>query len=144
MANEQLVELIEQLTDLVSSFEEHYINNSRSGEITLPQLRYLEAITSLENPTISDIAEALGVKLPSVTAALKTLSEKNLVQKTQDTFDKRVVKVKLSLEGQRIANLHRKAHEAIAEMMQKRLRKSEVKTLMNLLVKTFQTEAEHE
>ena len=76
---------------------------------------YLEAIAVLGNESpavrVSEISRALGVKMPSVTAALKRLSEEGLVEHEKYAY------VKLTLRGKRIAKDVCHRHEILSHFL---------------------------
>lgn len=76
---------------------------------------YLEAIVVLgeakKTVRVSQISKALGVKKPSVTSAVKRLSEQGLVE------HKRYGQVGLTLEGERIAGDVFRRHETLRHFL---------------------------
>lgn len=53
----------------------------------------------LEEVRVSDIAEAIGVTLPSITKNITTLKKQGYVEKEANLADKRVVNVRLTKKG---------------------------------------------
>ncbi len=76
---------------------------------------YLEAISILEDEKkyvrVRDIAKYLKVKMPSVTGALKLLSDKNLVNHERYEY------VELTEQGVKIAQEVRRRHNAIMRFL---------------------------
>lgn len=77
---------------------------------------YLETILLLQNENtvarVKDIAEKLGVLSGTVTSALKTLSEKELINYQPYSF------ITLTLEGKRIAEEVHRRHHVIKDFLQ--------------------------
>lgn len=69
------------------------------GELTINQLRYLEAAHRLDRPTVSDIAEALGVSRASASTAVTGLVAGGFLAKTPSAEDRRAVQVSLTDRG---------------------------------------------
>jgi DtxR family Mn-dependent transcriptional regulator len=78
---------------------------------------YLESIIMLrrgkkEAVRVSQMSQALGVKMPSVTGALKKLSEEGLVE------HQRYGRVKLTPEGEKVAQDVFRRHEALRRFLE--------------------------
>jgi len=78
---------------------------------------YLETILTLESSRrvarVKDIAEALGVQMPSVTSALKTLKERGMVNYEKNSY------IMLTEKGKQVAESIIKRHFAVAGFLQK-------------------------
>jgi DNA-binding MarR family transcriptional regulator len=61
--------------------------------------------------TIGDVAQILGVTMPSVTVAIRRLEKKGLVLKTRSDGDGRSVHVRLTPFGERVDRLHQAFHQ---------------------------------
>jgi DtxR family Mn-dependent transcriptional regulator len=76
---------------------------------------YLEAIANLvgsrEVVRVKEISEMLGVRMPSVTSALKKLSERELVE------HERYGRIKLTPEGDRVASDVIRRHKALTRFL---------------------------
>ena len=65
-------------------------------------------INPKEGTPSTQLGPAMGMEPTSLTRTLKTMEEKGLVNRVQDEEDKRVVRVKLTEEGQRLRNISKK------------------------------------
>lgn len=90
--------LLEFINTLDSSMKQFQIGDGFS-KLTIHQLQYLEQITALETPTISEIALHMGFSKPSVTDAVKKLEKMGFVTKERSDNDRRVVHVLLTDTG---------------------------------------------
>jgi len=61
----------------------------------------LETIAALDCPRVTDLRIALGLDPSTVSTKLKPLLNRKLVVITEDSVDRRVRRVKLTLEGER-------------------------------------------
>lgn len=50
-------------------------------------------------PTVSEMSVCLGLKLPATTRLLRRLEDKNFINRTQDSKDRRIFRVSLTSEG---------------------------------------------
>lgn len=91
----------------------------KNDKLTTSLEDYLEAILFLEEKNrvarVKDIAEYLSVQMPSVTGALKTLKNKDLVEYERNSF------INLSKEGLKIARSIRKKHDILKKFLNKTL-----------------------
>ena len=78
---------------------------------------------------ISTLAEELAVSLPTVSDMVRTLEKKGLVQKSRSERDARIVMVRLTAVGKRVANRRQDFLATAAE----RLTVSEQETLLKIL-----------
>ncbi len=65
--------------------------------------------------TVSQVAEALGVRVPTATAAVNRLVQKGLAVKERSTSDLRTVHVRLTHEGRRAFRLHALFHRRMVD-----------------------------
>ncbi len=95
--------------------------NLMDKEIKLtPSLEdYLEAILQLEEKNrvarVKDIAELLSVQMPSVTAALKNLKSKDLINYEKNSF------INLTSRGKDIAEVILKKHQILVDFLKEAL-----------------------
>lgn len=70
------------------------------SQLTISQSQYLDAIHTLANPTITEIAARLKITKPSVTTAINKLIRLGYVTKYQSSQDRRVFHVHLTEAAQ--------------------------------------------
>ena len=130
-----LVELIEILTKLIGDWELQFIQQYTEEGFTVRQLEYIDVIDKLGNPNLGEIARALKLSKPSVTAIVEKLVVKGYIQKFQSDEDRRSFHVHLSAKGRKLVEMHNETHKRIAELFQISLEGKDLKTLVALLNK---------
>ena len=83
--------------------------NSGFSRLTISQLHYIEAIHSLEYPTISEIADFMKISRASATVGLNRLVNMGFIRKIRSTDDKRAFHVQLTANGQQRVTAKQKA-----------------------------------
>lgn len=132
-----LVELIEILTKLIGDWEMQFVRQYTDEGFTPRQLEYIDAIHRLDNPNLGEIARALNLSKPSVTAVVEKLVVKGYVQKFQSDEDRRSFHVHLSAKGKKLVEIHHDTHQKIADLFRNNLDEKDIKTLERLLNKMF-------
>jgi DNA-binding MarR family transcriptional regulator len=79
---------------------------SREMNITLGQMHCLGTIAQLGNPTMSQVAEALGLHPSTVTVLVDGLVAHGLVSRRADPRDRRVVRVSETAKGRKNHERH--------------------------------------
>jgi DNA-binding MarR family transcriptional regulator len=132
-----LVELIEILTKLIGDWEMQFVQQYTDEGFTPRQLEYIDTIHRLGNPNLGEIARALNLSKPSVTAIVEKLAVKGYIQKFQSDEDRRSFHVHLSARGKKLVEIHNETHQKIADLFRKNLDEKDIKTLVRLLNKMF-------
>lgn len=78
--------------------------NCCGSDISLSQSHILYEINRQHNPSMQDIASALGVDITTFSRQVKTLVDKGLVKKTPHPEDNRINILSLTAEGQTLEN----------------------------------------
>lgn len=130
-----LVELIELLTKLIGDWEMQFVQQYTGEGFTIRQIEYIDVINTLVNPNLGEIARALKLSKPSVTAIVEKLAAKGYIQKCQSDDDRRSFHVHLSAKGKRLVDLHDETHQKIADLFRSNLNEKDLKTLVALLNK---------
>lgn len=84
---------------------------------------------------LSDIADDLGITLPSVTISINKLSDKGYIKKLKHALDGRVVYAALTEKGKRIEKAHRFFHEQMVKSVTKELSEQEKNDLLSGVIK---------
>ena len=92
--------------------------NVKSDYITQVQYKILEYIAVSQPVTPSDINDCQNMSLPNTSRELKKLSEKNLIEKINDSEDRRKQFIRLTDEGE---SLMGKAFATIEARFQERI-----------------------
>lgn len=99
--------------------------------LTYPQYLVLLVLWEKDNLTVKDLGEKLFLDSGTLSPLIKNLSTKNLVTKTRDLVDERVVNISLTQAGK---DLKEKAQEIPVEMYKKTpVNEEEYKFLMEIL-----------
>jgi len=130
-----LIELIEIITKLIGDWEMQFFKEYEKEGFTVRQIEYIDVIGKLNHPTLGEIAKALNLSKPSVTAIVDKLSGKGYVEKVQSDEDRRSSHVHLSAKGKKLAALHDETHKKIADLFVKNMSGNDLKTLVALLNK---------
>jgi len=130
-----LVELIEIITQLIADLEAEFIKKYQEEGFTARQIAYIDTINMLGNPNLGEIAEALKLSKPSVTAIVDKLASKGYIQKIQSDEDRRSFHVHLSTKGKNLVKMHGETHNKIVDMLQNNLDSKDLKKLVTILNK---------
>jgi DNA-binding MarR family transcriptional regulator len=82
-------------------------------DLSISELNILETIrkTNSKGCSVSEIARAQNVTLPTITVAIKRLEAKGYVEKVRSQEDGRMVSIRLSRQGEKADAAHRYFHE---------------------------------
>ena len=130
-----LTDIITVLTTKIAKIEEKTITESRFSELTGKQMYYLEVISSLNNPSLSELATELNLSKPSITAIVDKFEERGFIRKVKSDEDRRVSHIHMAQKGKEIEKVHSKIHMRISNMFTSKVTKDELKSLINLLRK---------
>ncbi|QED49874.1 MarR family winged helix-turn-helix transcriptional regulator [Cytobacillus dafuensis] len=78
--------------------------NAKSDSITQVQYNILEHITVSQPVTPSEISDCQYMSMPNTSRELRKLSEKGLIEKINDTEDRRKQYIRLSNDGETMMN----------------------------------------
>jgi len=135
MMQYSLVELIEILTRLIGDWEMEFLKEYEKEGFTARQVEYIDVINKLGNPNLGEIAKALKLSKPSVTAIVDKLSGKGYIQKFQSDEDRRSFHVHLSDKGKKLVEMHNETHKRIADVFINNMNSNDLKKLETLLNK---------
>ena len=130
-----LMELIELITKLIGDQEAQFIKKFQEEGFTARQIVYIETINTLNNPNLGEIAKALNLSKPSVTAIVDKLASKGYIEKFQSDEDRRSFHVHLSAKGKNLVKMHAETHNKIVDMLQDNLDSRDLKNLVTILNK---------
>lgn len=118
----------------IGKIEEVMLRSISSGTLSVSEMHMLDVIGrhKKDGASITDIAEALGITLPSVTAAVKRLERKGYVTKTRSAEDGRQVCVKLTEIGLRADVAHRYFHRQMIRSIEKAMPDADRAELMRI------------
>ena len=130
-----LVELIEIITKLIGDLVAEFIKKYQEEGFTARQIIYIDTINMLGNPYLGEIAKALKLSKPSVTAIVDKLESKGYIEKFQSDEDRRSFHVHLSTKGKNLVKMHAQTHNKIVDMLQDNLDSRDLKNLVTILNK---------
>lgn len=132
-----LTEIVATLSNLMAEMEEAAKSQFNLSELTHNQLHYLETISKLGNPNITELSAALQLTKPTVKVAVDKLIDRDYVFKVQSDEDRRSAHLHLTEKGKLINQMHDYAHKRIAEMLSHKLNDEERNALEALLNKVL-------
>ncbi len=103
--NELLVSTYREITRI----EELALRGMSKNTLSIAELHMLDAV-GRDGCTVTDIAQSMGISMPSATIAIKKLEKKGYVTKERDPEDARKVRIRLTLEGRRAEAAHHWFH----------------------------------
>ena len=108
-----------------------------SDDISLskPELLTLESISKQKELTMSQLAKNLDIGFSTATSIIGRLIEKKLVARERNHVDRRVVKVFLSKEGEKIVSLYQEQKKIYFKKMIEVLTESEQESFVLILEK---------
>ena len=130
-----IVELIEIITELIGDLEAEFVKKYQEEGFTARQIVYIDIINTLGNPNLGEIAKALKLSKPSVTAIVDKLESKGYIEKFQSDEDRRSFHVHLSTKGKNLVKMHGETHNKIVDMLQNNLDSKDLKNLVTILNK---------
>ena len=138
---EQLAEEIYNTTTAGSyKMDRITLNNlvKRGGKLknlSLSQLNVLSFLESREYVIMKDIGKELEIKPSSVTNLVNRLIKADLVERSYDPHDRRIIKVNLSEEGKALIEEVRNANRKYWEKILKKIEKTEYEEILRVLKK---------
>lgn len=129
--NAMLVEMYHNIIHL----EEITLRRLARINLSINEIHLLEAAARKKNTgiTISELAEELNIKKPSVTVAVNKLESKGFVYKEACRDDGRVVRVFLTRAGRRAEIYHRRYHRKMVHDLCRGLSGEEKEALLHLV-----------
>lgn len=105
------------------------------SQLTFSQFQYVDAIATLGEPTVSEVAARLGFSKASATAAINKLTALGFVSKTQSEVDKRVFYVDLTESGRRLVEARARTIQAYVDFVVSALTEDEMRQFEVILGK---------
>lgn len=134
---EKLVNVIAKLSREIGHMEEAAKEQFNFNELTLTQMNYLETISQLGNPNLTELAAELNLTKPTVKVAVDKLVEKDYICRVKSDEDRRSAHLHLTVKGKLINHTHDFAHKQMAELIGQKLDQTELALLEMLLEKVF-------
>jgi len=109
--------------------------SSGISRLTISQYQYIDAIHTLGEPTITEIAAGLNITKASVTTGINKLVNLGYVIKTQSSQDKRVFHVSLTEAGGQLIKAKYQSLKEYAELVTAALSEDEARQFEKTLTK---------
>ncbi len=129
--------IIAKLSNMMGKEEETAKEQFNLSSLTLTQMHYLEKISELNNPNITELAAIMKLSKPTVKVAVDKMIERDYVFKVQSDEDRRSAHLHLTEKGKLINQMHDYAHKRIAEAIRSGLNSEEEECLIRLLKKVL-------
>ncbi|MGB4415411.1 MAG: MarR family transcriptional regulator [Paludibacter sp.] len=133
MAN--LNTLISYFSDLVEKVLSETFNSYNIEDLTQQQFHYLQVISRLHNPTITELSKELKLTKPTVTVLVDKLESKGYVRREPSDSDKRVAHLHIDEKGKIIEQLRMVAYKRMEERISSELNETEIVILTKILKK---------
>ena len=130
-----LSETISYLSDLVEKVLEDTISQSDFSDLTQQQFHYLQVIVRMKNPTLTELADELGLTKPTVTVLVNRLVEKGYITRVKSDEDRRSIHLIINKKGAKVNSLREIAHNRIAEKIKSGFSETETVIFSELLKK---------
>lgn len=112
--NELLVNTYREITRI----EELALRGLSKNTLTISELHMLDVV-GREGCTVTEIAQNMGISMPSATIAIKKLEKKGYVTKERDSGDARRVCIRLTTLGRKAEAAHRWFHRQMVHNVEK-------------------------
>ncbi|WP_170999568.1 MarR family winged helix-turn-helix transcriptional regulator [Paucilactobacillus kaifaensis] len=99
----------------------------------------LHALMEHDNLSQAELAQMIGIRPASVTGLLEKMEKENLVVRTPDSNDKRVIRVTISAEGKKVVHENQILRRQIDQLVFGKLTEDEQQHLMELFTKLVRT-----
>ncbi len=130
-----LLEFVNTLDSTFKRLQRDLGASTGTGQLTINQFQYIEAVYELGHPTISDIAAKLGITRASATAGINKLVKLGYITKTQSSEDKRVFHASLDAPGHQLMEAKAEAFKAYGEIVRSALSADEARQFEQILNK---------
>lgn len=121
------------------------MRSQSSPDLRVPELRSLAFLRHNPGSNLTDLAEYIGVSLPSMSKLVDTLTFRGYIERTPDAADRRRVRLDLTEAGQDVLATAREAVKAVFAARLATLNAEELATVttgMRLLKQLFQSAPE--
>ena len=119
--------------------EEEMKQESDLKNLTSKQLNCIELIKSMQNPSLTELAEKMKIAKASISVMIDRLEKNKYIYKVSSDNDRRTVHVHLTEEGEKAASLHSELHKRISLLLTEEMTESEKEILIVLLNKSIKS-----
>ncbi|WP_020529549.1 MarR family winged helix-turn-helix transcriptional regulator [Flexithrix dorotheae] len=130
-----LFEVIDFISKSTKENKESVLSEDEFSKLTINQYYYLDLIDRLGKPTFTELAEALQITKPSVSAIVNKLVDKGYIIKVQSEDDQRSYNLHVTDKGKTIIEAENKIYRAFALHIRTTLNEEELTSFSNILEK---------
>ena len=120
----------------ILAWEEQALSNVGAADLSVKELHVLEAVSDLtaqSRNTMTAIADALTIRVSSLTAAVNTLVRKGYLERRGEPGDRRVIRIRLTEKGEQANQLHSRFHADMIAGVAQGLNEDELDVLVHSL-----------
>ena len=120
----------------ILAWEEQALSNVGAADLSVKELHVLEAVSDLtaqSRNTMTAIADALTIRVSSLTAAVNTLVRKGYLERRGEPGDRRVIRIRLTEKGEQANQLHSRFHADMIAGVAQGLNEEELDVLVHSL-----------
>lgn len=104
-------------------------------KLSMSEIHVLEAVTKVEEPTMTNIAKRLGITVGSLTVSVNTLYQKGYLSRERDQDDRRKVVIGLLPKAEEVLEVHNDFHNDMINSIFRDLKIEEDELLISSLKK---------
>ena len=98
------------IPQMMGSLRNH-LRTLEGGDLRIGQFRMMLAIRMEENPSLSQVAEVVGLTLPSASKVVDELERRSLIRRQSDKLDRRRQNLSLTAEGMDVLEMVKRTAE---------------------------------
>jgi len=124
------------LFNQILALEEQALNQVGAHDLSVKELHVLEAVSIQQEQgqnTMTQVADALSIRVSSLTTAVNTLVRKGYLQREGVPGDRRVIRIRLTEKGSQANQLHSQFHRDMIHGIGQRLSEGELEVLTQSL-----------
>lgn len=134
--HEELNHFFVHVFNQILAWEEQALSRVAARDLSVKELHVLEAVSDLaaENRnTMTQTADALAIRVSSLTTAVNTLVRKGYLERGGEPGDRRVIRLWLTPKGEEANRLHAQFHARMVEEAASELEEGELDALLRSL-----------
>ena len=102
MKQDNIIELMEMIFKVSRQMKSEMSYSNDLTHLSVLQIQALFFINQKEKVTMGDIAQYFHIELPSATSLVNKLFDQNLIKRSEDQLDRRLVMIMLTSEGKKL------------------------------------------
>ena len=127
-------EIISSFSKIFRAMKQSMSFRSKGSEITMLQFEALWCIKKSRHAHMADIAENFSITMPTATSLIDKLISLKLVKRGNDKRDRRIVRIGLTREGERLLREVMRQRESKINRLLSYLSKEDRKELLRILL----------